>query len=35
MLRNSVMSVFAVINRTVDALGLGDSLLVELRRSEH
>jgi 2-polyprenyl-3-methyl-5-hydroxy-6-metoxy-1,4-benzoquinol methylase len=35
MVLNSVMSVFAVINRTVDALGLGDSLLVELRRSEH
>lgn len=33
LLRISVMSVFAVINRIVDALGMGDSLWVELRRS--
>ncbi len=34
LLRVSVLSVFAVVNRVVDALGMGDSLLVELRR-EH
>ncbi len=33
LLRITVMSVFAVINRIVDALGMGDSLWVELRRS--
>lgn len=32
VLRFSVMSVFALINRVVDTLGFGDSLLVELRR---
>jgi SAM-dependent methyltransferase len=30
----SVMSTFAVINRLVDAFGMGDSLMVELRRSD-
>jgi 2-polyprenyl-3-methyl-5-hydroxy-6-metoxy-1,4-benzoquinol methylase len=34
LLRVGVLSMFAVINRVVDALGMGDSLLVELRRSE-
>lgn len=34
LLRISILSVFAVVNRLVDALGMGDSLLVELRR-EH
>lgn len=33
LLRVSVLAAFAVINRIVDALGMGDSLLVELRRS--
>lgn len=33
LLRNSVLAIVAVINRFVDALGKGDSLLVELRRS--
>lgn len=33
-LRNSVLAVVAVINRFVDAVGMGDSLLVELRRSK-
>lgn len=33
LLRVSILSVFAVINRIVDVLGMGDSLLVELRRS--
>ena len=33
LLRVGVLSVFAVMNRVVDALGMGDSLLVELRRS--
>lgn len=32
LLRAGVLSVFAFVNRVVDALGLGDSLLVELRR---
>lgn len=32
LLRFSVLSLFAVFNRMVDALGMGDSLLVELRR---
>jgi hypothetical protein len=32
VLRFAVMSVFAVLNRVVDALGMGDSLVVELRR---
>lgn len=32
LLRVSVLSLFAVFNRMVDALGMGDSLLVELRR---
>lgn len=32
-LRASVLAVFAVVNRIVDVLGMGDSLLVELRRS--
>jgi SAM-dependent methyltransferase len=32
VLRFAVMSVFAVLNRVVDALGIGDSLVVELRR---
>jgi 2-polyprenyl-3-methyl-5-hydroxy-6-metoxy-1,4-benzoquinol methylase len=32
LLRVSILSVFAVVNRLVDALGMGDSLLVELRR---
>lgn len=31
LLRVSLLSVFAVFNRMVDALGMGDSLLVELR----
>jgi SAM-dependent methyltransferase len=31
LLRVSVLSVFATINRVIDALGMGDSLLVELR----
>lgn len=31
--RVSVLSVFAVINRAVDALHMGDSLMVELRRN--
>ncbi len=34
LLRVSILSVLAVINRVVDALGMGDSLLVELRQ-EH
>jgi 2-polyprenyl-3-methyl-5-hydroxy-6-metoxy-1,4-benzoquinol methylase len=34
LLRVSILSVFAVINRVVDALGMGDSLLIELRQ-EH
>lgn len=33
LLRVGVLSVFAVMNRIVDAFGMGDSLLVELRRS--
>lgn len=32
-LRVGVLSIFAVVNRVVDALGHGDSLVVELRRS--
>lgn len=32
LLRNGSMMIFATINRIVDALGMGDSLLVELRR---
>jgi SAM-dependent methyltransferase len=32
LLRASIFSVFAVINRVVDSLGMGDSLLVELRK---
>lgn len=32
LLHVSVLSVFAVFNRLIDALGMGDSLLVELRR---
>jgi SAM-dependent methyltransferase len=31
-LRVCVLAVFAVFNRTIDALGMGDSLMVELRR---
>lgn len=31
ILRFSVLSAFAVLNRVIDALGIGDSLLVELR----
>jgi SAM-dependent methyltransferase len=34
LLRGSVLGFFALVNRSVDALGLGDSLLVELRRSD-
>jgi SAM-dependent methyltransferase len=33
LLRFSVLSTFAIVNRVVDALNMGDSLLVELRRS--
>jgi SAM-dependent methyltransferase len=33
LLRFSVLSAFAIVNRIVDALNMGDSLLVELRRS--
>jgi SAM-dependent methyltransferase len=33
LLRLSVLSTFAIVNRVVDALSMGDSLLVELRRS--
>lgn len=33
LLRVTILSIFAVVNRVVDALGLGDSLVVELRRS--
>lgn len=32
LLRVSVLAAFAVFNRTVDVLGMGDSLMVELRR---
>lgn len=34
LLRIAVLSVFAVVNRVVDGLGMGDSLLVELRREQ-
>lgn len=34
LLRAGVLSIFAMVNRLVDALGLGDSLMVELRRSK-
>lgn len=34
LIRISVLTVFAVMNRIVDIFGAGDSLLVELRRSE-
>jgi len=34
LLRFSVLAVFAVFNRFIDAFGIGDSLLVELRRSK-
>jgi SAM-dependent methyltransferase len=33
LIRVGVLSIFALINRVVDGLGFGDSLLVELRRS--
>jgi len=33
LLRLGALSTFALMNRVVDALGIGDSLLVELRRS--
>jgi SAM-dependent methyltransferase len=33
LLRFSVLSIFAIVNRVVDALSMGDSFLVELRRS--
>jgi SAM-dependent methyltransferase len=32
LLRVSVLAAFAIVNRAIDALGLGDSLMVELRR---
>jgi hypothetical protein len=32
LLRVSVLFVLAVINRVIDAMGMGDSLLVELRQ---
>lgn len=32
LLRVSVLAAFAVFNRVIDALGMGDSLIVELRR---
>lgn len=32
LLRVSVLATFAVFNRTIDVLGMGDSLMVELRR---
>jgi SAM-dependent methyltransferase len=34
LLRVGVLTALALINRVVDALGVGDSLMVELRRSE-
>lgn len=34
LLRVSVLSILALLNRVVDALGVGDSLLVELRRNK-
>lgn len=33
LLRVGILFAFAIVNRVVDALGIGDSLLVELRRS--
>lgn len=33
LLRLSILSTFAIVNRVIDALNMGDSLLVELRRS--
>ena len=35
LLRVSVMFVFAALNRVIDALGMGDSLLVELRQERN
>ena len=34
LFRISALAACAAVNRAVDALGMGDSLLVELRRSE-
>jgi 2-polyprenyl-3-methyl-5-hydroxy-6-metoxy-1,4-benzoquinol methylase len=34
LLRVTILSVFAVINRVVDALGMGESLLIELRQED-